>query len=602
MTGVQIPMSKRPTRKSEPGASEFQAFSDKLPLAVLESKMDYSITYMNSYAMNLLGVPDKKAMRGASLDSLVVPDHRARFQEAAASLTKPGEACVVSVGVQTEAGGRIDADLRMLLHGRGKSQRLRVFATDVSIAGLVSPRPFFSDGILRTIIENSHDAIAVIGDDYKIEYVNNKIPALIGGVKEDYIGLDFREFIEGDVAVFAADVYTKRRNGESVPDVYPLEFKTMNGTPIVVEARASIVKGADGSRKTVVHVLDITDRRRDQRALLETEQRYRVLVETMNDGLAIDDQQGIVVYANHAFCEMLDRSPEEVIGQPWFQFTRDKDQDWVQDKVEERRSGKTARYELEWVRKSGEIVPSIISATPLEDQQGNFLGTFAVITEISAQKEAEDTIQFYLDLLTHDIANQLQVMITATGLLDTELPESYLEEAQADILDAVERCNRLITKVKRAGEFRRLPTTSIDLTSVLDEKVKVLVRVYGATVFVEDIEPPVHVRADALLGELLWNLLENAVRHNPREKPRVWVSGSREDAMYKLSISDDGPGISSARKKTIFSRRGHSGGVGLTLVAQMARKYGGAIEVMDRVKGKPSHGSKFILTLQEVDI
>ncbi|MFW9944975.1 MAG: PAS domain S-box protein [Candidatus Sifarchaeia archaeon] len=594
-------MSKRPTRKSETGAREFQAFSDKLPLAVLESKMDYSITYMNSYAMDLFGLPDKRAVRAASLDSLVVPEHRQRFQEAASALTKPGETRVVSIGLQAKEGRRIDADLRMVLEGKGKSQRLRIFGTDISIAGMASTRFSFNDAILRTIIENSHDAIAIVGDDYKIEYVNNKIPLLVGGVKEDFIGLDFRQFIEGDVAEFASDAYTRRRNGESVPDVYPLEFRTMDGTPIVVEARASIAEGADGSRKTVVHILDITDRRRDQRALVETEQRYRVLVETMNDGLAIDDPQGILVYANHAFCEMLDRFPEEVIGQPWFQFTKDKDQDWVQDKVEERRSGKTARYELEWIKKSGEIVPSIISATPLEDQKGNFLGTFAVITEISSQKEAEDTIQFYLDLLTHDIANQLQVMITATGLLDTELPESYLEEAQTDILDAVERCNRLITKVKRAGEFRRLPTTTVDLTSVLDEKVKVLVKVYGATVFVEDIEPPVHVRADALLGELLWNLLENAVRHNPREKPRVWVSGSREDAMYKLSISDDGPGISSARKKTIFSRRGHSGGVGLTLVAQMARKYGGGIEVMDRVKGKPSHGSKFILTLQEVD-
>lgn len=594
-------MSKRAPRKSATRVREFQSFSEKLPLAVLESKMDYSITYMNSYAMNLLGLPDKKAMHAASLDSLVVPEHRQRFQEAAAALTKPGETRVVSVGLQTEADRRVDADLRMLLHGKGKSQRLRIFATDVSIAGMVSPRLSFNDAILRTIIENSHDAIAVIGDDYKIEYVNNKIPLLIGGVKEDFIGLDFREFVDQDVAKYAGEVYRRRRNGESVPDVYPLEFKTMDGTPIVVEARASIAESVDGSRKTVVHILDITDRRRDQRALEETEQRYRVLVETMNDGLAIDDKQGILVYANHAFCEMLDRSQEEVIGQPWFQFTKDKDQDWVQDKVEERRKGKTARYELEWVRKSGEIVPSIISATPLEDQKGDFLGTFAVITEISAQKEAEDTIQFYLDLLTHDIANQLQVMITATGLLDIELPESYLEEAQTDILDAIERCNRLITKVKRAGQFRRLPTTRVDLTNILDEKVKVLVKVYGATVFVEDIEPPVHVRADALLGELLWNLLENAARHNPREKSRVWVSGSREDAMYKLSISDDGPGISSARKKTIFSRRGHSGGVGLTLVAQMARKYGGTIEVMDRVRGKPSHGSKFILTLQEVN-
>ncbi|MFX1266222.1 MAG: hypothetical protein ACFFH0_12625, partial [Promethearchaeota archaeon] len=66
-------MSKRASRKSATGAREFQTFSEKLPLAVLESKMDYSITYMNSYAMNLLGLPDKNAVRAVSLDSLVIP-------------------------------------------------------------------------------------------------------------------------------------------------------------------------------------------------------------------------------------------------------------------------------------------------------------------------------------------------------------------------------------------------------------------------------------------------------------------------------------------------------------------------------------------------
>jgi PAS domain S-box-containing protein len=320
----------------------------------------------------------------------------------------------------------------------------------------------------------------------------------------------------------------------------------------------------------------------------------------MNDGLAIDNQDGRLVYCNEAFAEMLGMPIDKLIGKAWVDFTRDKHQEWVQEKINERRTGITGKYELEWVKRNGDIIPTIVSATPFFDHVGEFAGTFAVITEISAQKEAEDTIAMLLDLLTHDIANQLQVITTSSGLLDPELPRSYLEEAQGDILDAVERCNRLITKVKRAGQLRRIPIDKVNLTSILDEKASVLSRVYGATVFVEDIEPVVYVRADTLLGELIWNLLENAARHNPKEDKRVWVSGSREGGFFKLAVSDDGPGISAARKKAIFDRRQHSGGVGLTLVAQMARKYGGTIEVRDRVKGKPSHGAKFILSLHEV--
>jgi signal transduction histidine kinase len=53
------------------------------------------------------------------------------------------------------------------------------------------------------------------------------------------------------------------------------------------------------------------------------------------------------------------------------------------------------------------------------------------------------------------------------------------------------------------------------------------------------------------------------------------------------------------RKNLLFTERKYSGGVGLTLVSQMIRKYGGSIEVTDRVEGNPALGTKFIVTLKQ---
>ena len=596
-------MSKGAKKRSgSAGIREFRKIAEDFPFAVLESKMDLQLVYMNDYAMRLLGVDSKSQLKTLSLKSLIAPAHSDRFKRAIKNLKKSDKLIVLTLPLQRLNGNTIDAEIRLQTIGKGIAKRLRIFANDVSITGQLDPSFPFNDEILRAMIDNTHDGIALIGDKFKIEYVNAQGAKLFGGVKEDLIGHDFRQFMTKEVASLVGKRYAERRKGKEVPETYPFEAISKTGMPLAADMRVSLVRAPDGALKTLVHLQDVTDRRREQEALAESEERYRVLVETMNDGLAIDDDKGRLVYANEAFCDMLGRTQKEILGQEWVQYTKDRDSDWVEEMIEERRSGKPERYELEWVRKDGELVPTIISATPLTGPDDIFDGTFAVVTEISAQKEAEDTIQFYLDLLTHDVANQLQVIITASGLLDVDLPRSYLVDAQNDILDAVERCNRLITKVKRAGEFRRLPTTKIELTSVLDEKINVLARVHGATVFLEDIEAPIYVRADSLLGELLWNLLENAARHNPKEKPRIWVGGTRENGMYKLSVSDDGPGISKARKKTIFDKRKHSGGVGLTLVAQMARKYGGTIEVQDRVKGKPSHGAKFILSLKELDL
>ena len=132
----------------------------------------------------------------------------------------------------------------------------------------------------------------------------------------------------------------------------------------------------------------------------------------------------------------------------------------------------------------------------------------------------------------------------------------------------------------------------------MKEKIKVLERVYGVVVQVKGLKKSFYVRADVLLGEMIWNLLENSARHNPKEEKQVWVSCEEMDDSCRLIIADDGPGLSDMRKKNLFIERKHGGGVGIALVSQMVRKYGGSIEVQDRVIGKPAMGSKFIVTLK----
>ena len=459
----------------------------------------------------------------------------------------------------------------------------------------------FNDVTLEAILNDSHEGIAVLGDDYRLKYVNERCCSIFGGTYEDLIGHDIREFVREDMAKMVAETYERRRLGEEVSDVYPLHALRKDGSEVIVEIRARMVLGTDGKPKTIVHILDITQVEADLKTLEESQTRYRMLVENMKEGLAIDDENGLLTYANRAFCNILGYEPEELVGKTWTDLTDEMDEAGFKSKRDERKKGVVASYELTWTSKTGDRVPTIISATPFYDREGNFTGTYAVITEISEQKEAEETVQFYLDLLSHDIANQLQVIMTSTGLLEEEVPPSYIDDAKKDILDAVERCNRLITKVKRAAQIRHIPLSRIDATPVIKEKIKVLERVYGAKVHVKGLKKKFLVEADVLLGEMIWNLLENAARHNPKEEKQVWVTCEEKGNSCSLAIADDGPGLSDMRKKTLFTERTHGGGVGITLVSQMIRKYGGSIEVQDRVVDKPAMGSKFVVNLKKAE-
>ncbi len=455
--------------------------------------------------------------------------------------------------------------------------------------------------ILKIILDNAHEGIAIVGDDYILEYINEPGARIFGAKSKDQIGHDFRQYLQDDTVKTIAERYERRRSGEQVPDVYSFNIIRADGKEITLEGRIEIFQTSDGKTKTIAHYLDITQLLQNREALEESETRYKLLVETMNDGLAIDDESGNLVYANDAFCRMLGYESSEIIGKRWTDLTEEMTADEFNTKMSERKSGVSDSYELSWVSKTGEIIPTIISATPYFDRSGKFIGTFAVITEISSQKEAEETVQFYLDLLGHDITNQLQVIMTSTGLLEEEVPPSYIIDARKDILDAVERCNRLITKVKRAAQIRYIPLSRIDAIPILTEKIKVLERVYSAQVHVQGLKKNLLVEADVLLGELLWNLLENAARHNPKERKQVWIECKEKADSYNIIIADDGPGLSDLRKSTLFKERKHGGGVGIALVSQMIRKYGGSIEVQDRVNGKPALGSKFIVSLKKAN-
>ena len=110
----------------------------------------------------------------------------------------------------------------------------------------------------------------------------------------------------------------------------------------------------------------------------------------------------------------------------------------------------------------------------------------------------------------------------------------------------------------------------------------------------------VMVLADQALSQLVWNLLENAVVHNPIEdaQKEVRVRGKVSKKTFELSISDNGPGISDDKKLEIFNPTRRYGGVGLHLVRRLAEKYGIPPEVKDRVKGKPNQGVEILVRFQ----
>lgn len=128
-------------------------------------------------------------------------------------------------------------------------------------------------------------------------------------------------------------------------------------------------------------------------ALLEAEERYRMLVETMNDGLSILDKNGAIVYANDSLCKILHYSNDELVGKNVFILFDDVNQQLFQKKLEQLKRGSPSAFEITMKGKNKEDIPSIFSTQRIEDSDGNYDGSFAVITDITEQIQSKEKIR-----------------------------------------------------------------------------------------------------------------------------------------------------------------------------------------------------------------
>lgn len=137
--------------------------------------------------------------------------------------------------------------------------------------------------------------------------------------------------------------------------------------------------------------LDVTERKEAEAALRASEQRYRSLLETLQEGIWVIDAHGRTTFVNPRMAEMLGYSAEEMLGQPVAAFL-EPGKDSPPNPLETRQRGGTA-FELELVRKDGSKVATLVRTSPLYDSQGNYTGTLAGVADITQRKQAEEALR-----------------------------------------------------------------------------------------------------------------------------------------------------------------------------------------------------------------
>ena len=119
-----------------------------------------------------------------------------------------------------------------------------------------------SEQLFHLVVDNSHESILIIDDNFRIAYANDEATRLSGYSKEEIIGRDFRGVLDENEKVMLEDRYLRRRNGENVPPKYEFKIIRKNGERRDVEIKSTIIQDRHGKIRTIAQLLDISEQKK----------------------------------------------------------------------------------------------------------------------------------------------------------------------------------------------------------------------------------------------------------------------------------------------------------------------------------------------------
>jgi diguanylate cyclase (GGDEF)-like protein/PAS domain S-box-containing protein len=233
-------------------------------------------------------------------------------------------------------------------------------------------------GVYRTTIDgrilDCNDAMAgILGFSTREELMERSAKDLyqVPSHRDDYIAILQRERM-----LTSNEISLRRKDGRLCWLVESVNL--IDGDPEILEGT----------------VIDITDRKLAENALRESEERYRLLVERMREGLAQANNEGVLQFVNDRFCEMVGYSREELVGlQGDLLLAYPEDIAIMREKTRLRMRHIADQYEVRVRRKDGTIIWIEIGGAPVVDSSGNVVGSIGVHNDVTERRLAEEALR-----------------------------------------------------------------------------------------------------------------------------------------------------------------------------------------------------------------
>lgn len=479
---------------------------------------------------------------------------------------------------------------------------------------------------LQSLIDTANDAVVTIDEQSQIIDWNNAAERMFGWPRVEAMGRNLTELIipEPHRPHHTAGLARYLKDGTSQMFNRRVETTALrrNGEEFDVELSVWPVRTGDHTTFSSF-IRDISRRKVAERALAESEAKYRTVVENVNEGILVT-AGGRILFANPRALELTGVDEATAKARPFIDFIHPDDREMVLGNHLRRLRGEAIEnhYQFRVQKPGGEIVWLEISAVLFEWQ--NAPATLNFLIDVTLRRQIEDDIRQALQrerelselksrfvaVASHEFRTPLSAILSSVELLDDygdRLPPSERKEMLTLIKNAVSRMNDMVDQVLLtsrldAGSFgfspkpHRMSDLLVQVAAEMDRAHPQAMRIAMAC---NDADTPRLVDPQ-LLRHILVNLLNNALKYSPAESP-VQCTVTGEGDQLHLQVSDQGIGIPPDDLPRLFEsfHRGtnvgniQGTGIGLHIVKECVTLHCGSIDV----ESEPHKGATFHVRL-----
>ncbi|MCG9881411.1 MAG: PAS domain S-box protein, partial [Bacteroidia bacterium] len=407
--------------------------------------------------------------------------------------------------------------------------------------------------------------------------------------------------------------------------LFDTQFKIIQKTGDIKTIKSKGFVNYDHSGKPISMMgvnWDVTETAEATEKLGKSEQLFRQIVETSQDGIWLHDGTNKTIFVNPRFTQIFGYTAEEM---PYLNINDLIDpafHNLVKEKTESRRKGNADTYELLCIRKTGQKIWIQVSASPILDKEGMYSGSLAMLSDISERKKEElekekitqDLIQRnknmeqFSYIVSHNLRAPLANIMGCAELIKNDILEQ--EELNKIIdgivcsaykLDEVIKDLNQILQIKNPLIEKREKVNLHEIVKEIKQSIYNVMASHKVTLKTDfkDIEDLNSVRR--YIYSIFYNLIQNSIKYqNPKVNPVIEIKSKQIEKGIKITFKDNGSGIDLQKEAhNIFGlyKRFHQDiegkGIGLFMVKTQVETIGGSIDI----NSEPNLGTEFTIEL-----